>query len=107
MILLLFYSQSSFYRSSILYFGLIEVVKQVKNREKSLDSDKKNETRPMKKTKAEFAESEKENLADDDKESFKQIELPVATTFSVLFPRIFFLVFPFLSNAQVQQREHT
>ena len=61
----------------------------------------------MKKTKAEFAESKKENLAESDKESFEQIELPVATSFSVLFPRIFFLVFPFLSYAQVQQREHT
>ena len=61
----------------------------------------------MKKTKAEFAESKKKNLADSDKKSFEQIELPVATTFSVLFPHIFLLVFPFLSCAQVQQREHT
>ena len=61
----------------------------------------------MKKTKVKFAESKKENLAKSDKESFEQIELPVAASFSVLFLHIFFLVFPFLSYAQVQQREHT
>ena len=88
-------------------FGLIEVVKQVKKYRKVLGQRQKNETRPMKKTKAEFAESKKDNLADSEKESFEQIELPVATTFSVLFPRIFFLAFPFLSYAQVQKREHT
>ena len=58
----------------------------------------------MKKTKAEFAESKKENLAESDKKFFEQIELPVATSFPVLFPRIFFLVFPFPSYAHVQTK---
>ena len=84
-------------------FGLIEVVKQVKKWRKSLDCEKKRTKQgPNKKTKAEFfkfVESKKKNLADSDKESFEQIELPVHTSFSVLFPRIFFLVFPFLSHA--------
>ena len=91
-------------------FGLIEIVKRVKKIEKSpWTAGKKTKQGPKKKTKAEFAESKKKNLADidSDKESFEQIELSVATSFSVLFPCILFLVFPFLSHAQVQQREHT
>ena len=91
-----------FYHSSFLFIGRIEVMKRVK---KSL-AVKKSKPGPKKKTKAEFAESKKKNLTNSNKESFEQIELPVATLFSVLFPHIFFLDFPFLSHAQVQQREH-
>ena len=106
--LLLFYSQSSFYRSSFLFLALLRSWNELKNRESPWTAEKKTKQGPKKKTKAEFAESKK-NLTDidSDKESFEQIELSVATSFSVLFPRIFFLVFSFLSHAQVQQREHT
>ena len=75
MILLVFHSRycSSFYHSSFLVIGLTEVMK-LKNREKSLDK---------KKTKAEFAEGKKKNLADSDKQSFEQVDLPVASSFSL------------------------
>ena len=88
-----------------LRFPLLAVLRS-RNELKNPWTAKKSKPGP-KKTKTEFAERKKKNLTDSVKKSFEQIELPVATLFYVLFPRIFFLDFPFLLHAQVQQRECT